>query len=362
MTENTAQTSTIIPVILCGGSGTRLWPASRESYPKQFLSIMSEESLLQNTAKRAMAISGTSLSSMVIVTLAAMKDTIAKQMAVLSPATTSHILCEPSAQNTAAAICYAAQYVAQNFGGDAIMWVLPSDHHIGDEGALKESFSHALMAAKDHKLVTFGITPTRPDTGYGYIRARKDDAGKPVMGVEKFVEKPDLHTAQSYLNSGDYMWNSGMFLFKSGIVLHEFKNLAAPIYDGVLAATKGGDVDSTLYAQILSTPFDKAVMEKSSYVCVVPTNPQWSDIGSWESVWDISQKDENNNVLDGNAATLNTKNSLIHSKKKLIAVAGLDNIVVVETDDAILIMDKNDNDSMKALIKKLKDGGANEVA
>ena len=352
----------IIPVILCGGSGTRLWPASRESHPKQFLSLVGEASLLQNTALRATAISGAPLSSIVVVTLAAMKNTIVKQLTELSPNPTSHILCEPSARNTAAAIAFASAYVSKTFGNDALMWVLPSDHHIGDEGALKKSFAHALDAAANNKLVTFGITPTRPDTGYGYIRAASSDKGKTIMGVEEFVEKPNLETAKAYLQSGHYMWNSGMFLFNVKTVLHEFKNLAPDILQTVQSAMKNDAVDEAIYAAIPSIPFDKAIMEKSSHVCVVPTNPEWSDIGSWESLWDICQKDENNNVLDGNAATLNTKNSLIHSKKKLIAVAGLDNIVVVETDDAILIMNKNDNDSMKALVKKLKDNGATEVA
>lgn len=363
MAESTGKAPKIIvPVILCGGSGTRLWPASRESQPKQFLSLTGETSLLQNTATRALRISGAPASHLVVVTLGAMKGMIEKQLADITPPISSHIVCEPSARNTAAAVAAAARYVADTFGDDAFMWVLPSDHHIGNETALGQSFGHALEAASHNKLVTFGITPTRPDTGYGYIRAQNKDAGKSIMGVEEFVEKPDLETARRYLESGEYMWNSGMFLFSAKTVLSEFKTHAPDVLAGVDTALQNGVLEAAAYAKIPSTPFDKAVMEKSSSVCVVPANPDWSDIGSWESLWDICDKDENNNVLDGNAVTLNARNSLIHSRKKLIAVAGLENIVVVETDDAILIMNKQDNDSMRALIKKLKDSGAREVA
>lgn len=352
----------IVPVILCGGSGTRLWPASRESHPKQFLSLTGETSLLQNTASRALRISGAKASNLVVVTLAAMKSLIEKQLSETLGGSPSHIVSEPCARNTAAAVAAAALYVARTFGEDALMWVLPSDHHIGNELALAQSFAHALDSARDKKLATFGITPTRPDTGYGYIRAKKSDAGKTVMRVEEFVEKPNFDTAKKYLQSGDYMWNSGMFLFSAKTVLDEFETHAPDILAGVQAALQNDVLDASTYAKIPSQPFDKAVMEKSDKVCVVPANPDWSDIGSWESLWDICDKDENNNVLDGNAVTLNAKNSLIHSKKKLIAVAGLENIVVVETDDAILIMNKQDNDSMRELIKKLKDNGAREVA
>lgn len=354
----------IVPVILCGGSGTRLWPASRESHPKQFLSLVGEDSLLQNTAQRALSLSGAPASSLVVVTLAAMKGMIETQLSKLSPAMTGHILCEPSARNTAAAVAAAGLYVRHHFGDEAVLWILPSDHHIGDEAKLKNALTLALPAAMDGNLVTFGITPTRPDTGYGYIRAGAAQPHSNVLSVDQFVEKPDLKTAKEYLSSGQYLWNSGMFLFTAGAVLGEFKSHAPDILSIVERSLKTNEksLDKDLYATIPAQPFDKAIMEKSPHVAVVPANPDWSDIGSWESLWDICQKDENNNVLDGNAVTLNTKNSLIHSKEKLIAIAGLENIVVVETDDAILIMNKQDNDSMRALIKKLKDSGAREVA
>lgn len=355
---------TVVPVILCGGSGTRLWPASRESHPKQFLSLVGETSLLQNTLSRAMRIAGVDMSSVVIVTLSSMQDTILKQVLELSPVLTPHILCEPCARNTAAAVAAASLYVQAHFGPNAVLWVLPSDHHIGDETALASACAFAKLAAQNEHLVTFGIQPTRADIGYGYIRAKEEDAGKPVMQIEQFVEKPDLATAKEYLQSGHYMWNSGMFMFRADTVLKEFETHNPAILQNVQHAFSKdvSDLNGVKYASVPAQPFDTAVMEKSTRGVVIPANPQWSDIGSWESLWDICQKDENNNVLDGNAVTLNAKNSLIHAKEKLIAVAGLENIVVVETDDAILIMNKNDNDSMRELIKKLKNTGAREVA
>jgi mannose-1-phosphate guanylyltransferase/mannose-6-phosphate isomerase len=352
-----------IPVILCGGSGTRLWPASRESRPKQFLPLMNELSLFQNTVERSLRLTGSKPEDVMIVTLGALATDIEKQFAALYPDVKAHILSEPSARNTGAAVAFAAAYAEKTFGKDCILWVLPSDHHIGDETALGSAYAHAQNAARDGKLVTFGIKPTRPDTGYGYIRAKAGTAGT-VLPVERFVEKPDLETAKSYVASRQYLWNSGMFLFSANAVLREFETHAPAILAGVRASMENAadTPDAALYAQIASQPFDKAIMEKSDKVAVVPADPDWSDIGSWQSLWDIREKDDMGNVTEGRVVAVNAKNSLIQSKKTLICVAGLDNVVVVETDDAILIMDKNDTDSMRELVKKLKESGAKEVA
>jgi mannose-1-phosphate guanylyltransferase/mannose-6-phosphate isomerase len=353
----------IIPVILCGGSGTRLWPASRENHPKQFLPLMNDFSLLQNTMRRALRVSGADAASLVVVTLDAMKDGVEKQLRELDDTATAHILCEPSARNTAAAVALAAAYVYRTFGPDAYMWVLPADHHITREDILQNAFGHALRAAKDGHLVTFGIAPSRPDTGYGYIKlgAHKTDT---VRLAERFVEKPDAATAQSYLDAGDYLWNSGMFLFSVTSVLSHYEELANDIMASTYAAMENGSLKAPCaktYAGVHSTPFDKAIMEKSSKVAVVPCDPEWSDVGSWESLWDLKPKDNNNNVIEGKAACYNASGCLVQGKDRLIAVAGLDNIVVVETDDALLITNKSDNDSMKALVKGLKDSGAPET-
>jgi mannose-1-phosphate guanylyltransferase/mannose-6-phosphate isomerase len=354
---------TIVPVILCGGSGTRLWPASREHHPKQFLKLIGDFSLLQETARRALRITGVAASNLVTVTLDRLKNEVCEQMRSVHADASGHIICEPHARNTAAAVAFAAHYVKATFGENALMWVLPADHHMGDEVALNFAFHEGLKAAKKDYLVTFGITPTRPEVGYGYIRV-----GKSLMDgindAEQFIEKPDLQTAQDYLKTGDYLWNSGMFLFLVDAALREFNNHSPEILNGITAATVGqnlGEADPFFYNEIPEIPFDKAVMEKSPRVAVVPCNPAWSDIGSWESLWEIREKNKHGNVLEGRVATHDTKNSFIQAKDRLIAVAGLENIVVVDTGDAILIADRNNSDAMKTMVKRLKKVGAAEI-
>lgn len=352
----------IIPVILCGGSGTRLWPASRERHPKQFLPLTNDFSLLQNTVRRALRVSGADAASLVVVTLDAMADGVHKQIAELDVEAAQHILREPSARNTGAAIALAANYVRNTFGEDALMWVLPSDHHIAHEDALATSMNHAVAAATGNML-TFGIAPSRPDTGYGYIRLG-DSEDRIVYKAEQFVEKPDAQTAQSYLDNGNYLWNSGMFLFSAAEVLRQFEQHAADILAVVGEAMNNGAPDAPCaqtYATVRMQPFDKAIMEKSSQVMVVPCDPQWSDVGSWESLWDLREKDSNGNVVDGRAACVNASGCLIQSKDRLVAVAGVNDIVVIETGDALLIANKSDGDSLKALVKSLKDSGAREA-
>lgn len=353
----------IVPVILCGGSGTRLWPASRENHPKQFLSLLDDFSLLQNTLRRALRVSGADASSAVVVTLCSMEQAVRDHMSDINPAAAQHILCEPSARNTAAAVALAADYVAKTFGENAIMWILPADHHIARESALATSFQHALQAAKDGRLVTFGITPTRADTGYGYIRTGKADASGLVYDVDSFVEKPDLATAETYLADSAYLWNSGMFVFAAKAVLDQYVTHAPAILSGVRRSVEHSShrPDTETYNAIESTPFDKSIMERAANVAVIPCNPHWSDIGSWESLWEISDKDPNGNVLEGRAVTHNTQGCLVQSKTRLIAVSGLKDIVVIETEDAILISNKSDNDSMKELVGALKKSGAVET-
>ena len=353
----------IVPVILCGGSGTRLWPASRENHPKQFLSLLDDFSLLQNTLRRALRVSGADASSAVVVTLCGMEESVRSHMAEINPSAAAHILCEPSARNTAAAVALAADYVAKTFGENAIMWILPADHHIARESALASSFQHALQAAKGGLLVTFGITPTRPDTGYGYIRSGQADAAGFACAVDSFVEKPNLATAKTYLADPAYLWNSGMFVFSAKTVLEQYAAFAAEILDGVRISVKNSArrPETGAYNAIQSTPFDKSIMEQAENVVVIPCNPEWSDIGSWESLWEISDKDSNGNVLEGKAVIHNSEGCLVQSKTRLIAVSGLKDIVVIETEDALLISNKSDNDSMKELVTALKKSGAAEA-
>ena len=295
----------IIPVILCGGSGTRLWPASREHHPKQFLPLIDTRSLLQNTMLRALRVSGARANELVVVTHTTLAPQVHEQLREVSPAAPYHILREPLSRNTAAAVAYAAIYISRVFGKDALMWVLPSDHHVADEEAMKAAFQDAVAIARKGHLATFGIRPSRPETGYGYIRQGKPLAGNAVYQAEAFVEKPDAKTAAEYIAAGNYMWNSGMFLFRVQTILNEYLNFAPDIlravYPAIDEALHPTEADHDHYAAVAETPFDKAIMEKSSRVAVVPCDPAWSDIGSWESLWEIGEKDENDNVVSGNA-------------------------------------------------------------
>jgi mannose-1-phosphate guanylyltransferase/mannose-6-phosphate isomerase len=356
---------TVIPVILCGGSGTRLWPASREYQPKQFLQLIDDFSLLQNTMRRALRISGAAAKNIVTVTGDALAAQVRAQLGAIDPAATEHVLSEPSARNTAAAVAYAAAYIEHVFGKDALMWILPADHHIGDEDEMSAAFQHALHAGGSGHLVTFGIRPTRPETGYGYIRLGKPLQGSAVYHADSFVEKPDAETASGYVEAGNYLWNSGMFLFSTDILLAEYERLAPAILEKArLAMNNAGDKRQALdahYGDIPEVPFDKAIMEKSAGVAVIPCNPAWSDIGSWESLWEISPKDLDGNVIEGNAVCHSTKDCLIRAQKRLIACAGLENLVIVETGDALLIANRSDGDSMRMLVKALKGAGYAET-
>lgn len=351
--------SPIIPVILCGGSGTRLWPVSRNATPKQFLNLLGDHTLLQDTARRALNLTGTSAGDLMTVTLGSLAQDVKTQLEALEPDSVRHVIAEPSARNTAAAIAYAAIYARASFGEDAIVWILPSDHHMGNLDSLRTALTESIKAAQDDYLVTFGITPTRPETGYGYIKVGSKTERSDAHIIYRFVEKPDKATAQTYLDDGAYLWNSGMFLFKVRAVIDQFRRFAPAILDqaekAMAASTDRRNPDAALYGAIEKVPFDIAIMEKADRRAVVPCNPEWSDIGSWESLWDIRKKDENGNSLDRNAVAINTTNSLVlGSGKRLITTVGLDHIAVVETGDAILVLDLRKSQDIKTLVETLQ--------
>lgn len=347
----------VIPVILCGGSGTRLWPLSRNSYPKQFLTLSGEHSLLQNTVTRALAIAKTNSENLMLLTLSDFSANIKEQLDAIHQ-TTSHIICEPEARNTAAALAYAAFYTKELFGEDALMWILPSDHAISAPKELGIAFHSAISAAELGYLVTFGIHPTKPETGYGYIRVDSEKIDAATHLVKEFVEKPNAEKAQQYVESGDFLWNSGMFLFKASSILAELKTHAATIYEFALAAFESaehkGHPSLKKYLSIPKAPIDIAVMEKSDKVVVIPCDIGWSDVGSWESIWTISDKDINGNVIQGHVTEHDTTNSLILSlSDKPIACCGLDKIIVIDAGDVTLIAHRDNTQSIKFLTTEL---------
>lgn len=359
---------TIVPVILCGGSGTRLWPVSREGLPKQFLRLIGSGTLLQETAERALRVTGAPESHVVTVTLDALRPEVARQLAALDPAMARHVIGEPSARNTAAAVALAARYVEKAFGPEACLWILAADHYMGDEAALGEGFRAALAAARDGYLSTFGITPTRPETGYGYIRVGGAlDTAPSARAIDRFVEKPDRATAQSYLDSGAYLWNSGMFLFRADAVLRNFAAHAPEILSLVDKAMKNGDdegrsVCADTYNTIPEVPFDTAIMEKTDRAAVVPCDPAWSDIGSFESLWEIRDRDANGNVLDGLVAAHDSRDCLVMAQDRLVACVGVKDLVIAETGDCVLVADRRNSDALKVLVKALKKSGRPEIS
>lgn len=288
-----------IPVILCGGSGTRLWPLSRKEAPKQFLSpLHPERTLLQSTVQRALNTTGCTPDKIVIVTLASYAENARAQMKGLSELATQNIVVEPDARNTAAAIARAILYCEQTFGKDAVLWVLPSDHKIENEEALKTAYLKALQVTEQSLIVTFGITPSYPETGYGYIQKGEG------YEVKRFVEKPDIDTAQSYITQGDFLWNSGMFLFTIKTGLTEFKTHAPEILDLVHQSL----TDPSHYLKIPKIPFDIAIMEKSQNRAVIPCDPKWADIGSWENL--LREKSDNANWITSENTDLFLENKI----------------------------------------------------
>jgi mannose-1-phosphate guanylyltransferase/mannose-6-phosphate isomerase len=353
----------ILPVIMAGGKGSRLWPLSRELYPKQFLTVSGDLSMLQQTVAR---LTGMEHSAPLLICNEEHRFIAAEQLR-LGGFAHSGIILEPVGRNTAPAIALAALQALNNAkqDEDPILLVLAADHLIDDTSAFQTSVTKALPFAKDGKLVTFGIVPTVPETGYGYIKA--GDSQGDAFTVAQFVEKPDLNTAQGYLASGDYYWNSGMFLFKASRYLEELKKHSPEI---LLACEKSMEesmpdmdfvrVNIEAFQRCPDDSIDYAVMEKTDSSMVIPMDAGWSDVGSWSALWEVSEKDENNNVIKGDVIAVNSANNYLHSANKLIAVVGIDNLVVVETKDAILVAHKEQVQDVKTIVNHLKTVGRTE--
>ncbi|MGO4892580.1 mannose-1-phosphate guanylyltransferase/mannose-6-phosphate isomerase [Flavobacterium sp. W21_SRS_FM6] len=346
------------PVVLAGGSGSRLWPKSRAALPKQFLRLTCELTMLQDTIKR---LNGTQIADPIVICNEAHRFLVAEQ---LRQEDIKHggILLEPVGRNTAPAIALAALH-ASLAGEDPTLLVLAADHLIGNKAEFHKAIEQAEKLAEQGKLVTFGIVPDSAHTGYGYIkRGREVSAQEVGFEVAQFVEKPNLTTAQAYVDSGEYYWNSGMFMFKASRYLQELEKYAPDMLAICkrAIASESPDLEFVrLDAEIFSTcpddSIDYAVMEKTDSACVVPLDAGWSDVGSWSSLWETAQqKDSNNNVVIGDAILDGVHNSYINSEQRLISVVGLDDVVVVETKDAVLVAHKDKVQDIKNVVNQLK--------
>ncbi|MEX2650777.1 MAG: mannose-1-phosphate guanylyltransferase/mannose-6-phosphate isomerase [Alphaproteobacteria bacterium] len=350
----------IVPLLLAGGVGVRLWPASRDTYPKQLLNIGGDRSLLQSAALRALA--HAPAERIVTVTTETQYFLVADQLGELDPGFARHVIAEPEGRNTAAAVALGALYAERTFGPDAILWVAAADHVIGDEPALDRAVETACRAARQGFLVTFGITPESPDPEFGYIKG-----GAPIGGVDgalaitRFIEKPPREEAERLIAGGQAWWNSGMFVFSARRILEEFDASApevmAPVRKAFAAAKAEASplrVAREAYAAVPALPVDKAVMERSRRAAVVPCDPRWSDVGNWDRLWRVSAKDAAGNVVQGDGILEGTRDSLVRADGRLVALAGVADIVVVETADAVLVADRRDSAGVKALVDRLK--------
>ena len=345
----------ILPVVMAGGSGTRLWPLSRSLYPKQFLSLVDDASLLQGTLLR---LENLDCSTPLIISNNEHRFIVAEQLRQAGIVDFDIIL-EPMGRNTAPAIALAALHALRD-GDDPIMLVLAADHVIQNVDAFCSSVTLAQRQAVDGKMVTFGIVPTHAETGYGYIRQGKEVL-ESVFEVDAFVEKPDQSTAEAYLCDGHYLWNSGMFMFKASVYLSELEKFRPDILSVCKKAMSGASSDldfirleDSVFAACPDESIDYAVMEKTSHSVVVPMDAQWCDVGSWSSLWDISTKDDNGNVTHGDVIYHNSNNNYVYAENSLVATIGTDDLVIVQTKDALLSATQDQVQNIKKVVDVLK--------
>lgn len=350
----------IIPVIMAGGTGSRLWPLSRDLMPKQFLKLDGDTTMLQATVQR---LQGLDALAPLVICNEEHRFIAAEQMRQINQLD-HNIILEPVGRNTAPAIALAAMTAIKK-GQDPLLLVLAADHIISDSQEFRQVVVQASEFAAADNLVTFGIVATGPETGYGYIKRGVEKSG--AYSVQQFVEKPDLETAKGYVSSGEYYWNSGMFIFKASVYLAELKQHRPDIYSACEQAMAEVDPDLDFIRvnkeAFLACPddsIDYAVMEKTTKAVVVPLNAGWSDVGSWSSLWDVTAKDENNNVHKGDVLSVASKDNYVFAETGLVATVGLENIIVVQTKDAVLVAAKDKVQDVKSIVQQLKGAGRTE--
>lgn len=351
----------IVPVILAGGSGTRLWPLSRQSYPKQFLHLVDEKyTMLQLTLKRLENLSQKTLAPIVVCN-EDHRFVVAEQLRQINIEQASIIL-EPCAKNTAPAITLAALRAQELYSEQNItLLILSADHYIADITSFQNSILLAESQAQLEKLVIFGVKPTEPNTGYGYIQLGEQIINKKIYKLDKFVEKPDIHTAEHYVSSQNYLWNSGMFMFQTQIFLQELKKYKINIYQNCLNTwqykTKDLDfirIGLNEFQQCPEDSIDYAIMEHTTQGVVVGLDVGWNDLGSWSSLWQSNQKDEQQNVIFGDVLTEQSQSNYIYASSRLVTVLGVENLIVVETKDAVLVAHQDKSQEIKSIVAQLK--------
>ena len=363
---------TLQPVILCGGAGTRLWPLSREQYPKQLLALVDDDSLLQATARRvdsSLNAGGASVLPPIVVSNEDYRFITAEHLRQAGQSAATIVL-EPKGRNTAPALTLAA-LVARQSGEDPILLVMPADHIISDVAAFRQEVVRGLDYAHAGKFVTFGIQPTRPETGFGYIRASTSLAGEGAgREIAAFVEKPDAATAERYVASGEYLWNSGIFMMRASAWFEQLSILRPDMLDACRAAHAAHSIDrdflrvgAEAFAACPADSIDYAVMEKlpAGLGVVMPLAAGWSDVGAWDALWQVGAKDGDGNVMRGDVMAFKSSNTLAISQSRLVACVGLVDTVVVETPDAVLVAHKNEMQQVREVVKRLKLEGRSEA-